>query len=55
MPWFILQLREGVHVLPVDEAMRHELDVGCACRPEIEHANPETGHRFRVPLVTHRE
>jgi hypothetical protein len=45
-PWLMLDMPHDVHTLPNGEAMRHELDAGCCCRPEVsKHERLLINHR----------
>ena len=52
-PWLTLYLDDGVHVLPLQEVMRHELDRGCWCGVWVETANPKTGAAYDIEIVGH--
>ncbi len=51
--WLVIPFDHDAHVLPDREAPRHELDVGCWCRPVLEARHPHTLTPHRGTLVLH--
>lgn len=46
-PWLMLNLDASIQTLPLEQAMRHELDVGCHCSPTVDVSTPR-------PLIHHQ-
>lgn len=53
-PWALHDHPNAVHVEPVRDWIRHDLDsLDCVCGPTVTWSDRETGEAFARPLVVH--
>lgn len=53
MTWNIVLKGGYAHILPVDDLDEHDLDVRCACRPEVDSETTICDEHDIVTVVTH--
>lgn len=52
-PWQTIEDMTGIHVVPVDDLLPHDLSRTCRCAPEVTLACPENGFPYVSPLFLH--